>query len=310
MPPPCPASRLIHLFHRNTRAGSRRNIAAHYDLSNEFFALWLDETMTYSSGIFERPDSSLQDASEAKLERLCRKVDLRPSDHLLEIGTGWGSMAIHAAKHHGCRVTTTTISREQHDLAAQRIREAGLEDRITLLMSDYRDLEGHFDKVVSIEMIEAVGHEFLDGFFAKISSLLRPGGMAAIQAITIRDHEFPRYRRSADFIQRHVFPGSCILAVSEMMNSVARSTDMTLAHLEEIGPHYARTLLEWRRRFRARRREIAALGFDERFMRLWDYYLCYCAGGFAEGWIGTAQMVLAKPLCRHLPSVPPLTSPC
>ncbi|MBN1478602.1 class I SAM-dependent methyltransferase [Candidatus Sumerlaeota bacterium] len=293
-----PLRKIAHLLNRNSRRGSRRNISAHYDLSNDFFRLFLDETMTYSCAVFEREDATLAEASTAKLDRICRRLDLKPQDHVLEIGTGWGSFAIHAAREYGCRVTTATISREQHALATERVREAGLKDRVNVLLSDYRDLEGEFDKVVSIEMIEAVGHEYLDTYFSAISDRLRPDGMALIQAITIRDQEYDRYRRSVDFIRTHIFPGSCITSVSAVMASVRRATDMVLGDLEDITPHYVKTLLAWRERFQANADQVRALGFPEPFLRMWDHYLCYCAGGFAERWIGTVQMLFTKPRCR------------
>jgi cyclopropane-fatty-acyl-phospholipid synthase len=301
-----PLRKVAHLLNRNSRRGSRRNISAHYDLSNDFFQLFLDETMTYSCAIFEREDATLAEASTAKLDRVCRRLALTPQDHVLEIGTGWGSFALHAAREYGCRVTTTTISREQHELATRRVQETGLQDRVTVLLSDYRDLAGQFDKVVSIEMIEAVGHEYLDAFFAAVSDRLRPEGMALIQAITIRDQEYDRYRRSVDFIRSHIFPGSCLTSVSAVMATVKRATDMGLCHLEDITPHYVRTLLSWRERFWANADRVRALGFPEHFLRMWDHYLCYCAGGFAERWIGTVQMLFAKPRCEMNPTLQPI----
>jgi cyclopropane-fatty-acyl-phospholipid synthase len=301
-----PLARVQHLLRRNTRRGSRRNIHEHYDLGNDFFALWLDETMTYSSAIFEREEMTLAEASVAKLERICRKLDLKPSDHVLEIGTGWGSFAIHAAKTHGCRVTTTTISKEQRDLAVKRIAEAGLSDRVEVLLSDYRDLQGEYDKAVSIEMIEAVGHENLGTYFGAIADRLKPEGMAVIQAITMNDQEYDRFRRSVDFIQKHIFPGSCITSIGAMMGAVAKATDFRLFHLEDITPHYTRTLLEWRDRFHAKVEDVRALGYPERFVRLWDHYLCYCAAGFAERHIGVSQLLFTRAACRRAPLTPAL----
>jgi cyclopropane-fatty-acyl-phospholipid synthase len=287
--------RLAHWLNRNSRAGSRRNIAAHYDLGNDFFALFLDPTMNYSCGIFETPEASMEQASITKMEAICRKLDLGPDDHLVEIGTGWGGLAIHAARHYGCRVTTTTISREQHALAAERIRAAGLEDRIELLLKDYRDLEGQYDKLVSVEMIEAVGHQYLDTYFRTCSRLLKPDGLMLIQAITIRDELYPAALKSVDFIQRFVFPGGFLPAISAMSASLARSTDLQLLHLQDIGLHYATTLRKWRERFFASLESVRALGYPDSFIRLWEYYLCYCEGGFLERNIGTVQMLLAKP---------------
>jgi cyclopropane-fatty-acyl-phospholipid synthase len=289
------ASRFVHRLRRNTRAGSRRNIHAHYDLGNDFFALFLDETMTYSSGIFPRRDSTLREASIEKLDRICRKLELAPGDHVLEIGTGWGSFALHAAGTYGCRVTTTTISAQQHDLARQRIESAGLADRVELLQADYRDLEGTYDKIASIEMIEAVGHEYLDDYFGQCSRLLADDGLMALQVITMPDQRYDRYRRSADFIQRYVFPGSCLPSLGAITSSVGRSTDMQLVHLEDITPHYARTLRAWRRRFLDAAGEVRRLGYPDEAVRLWDFYLAYCEAGFAERSIGDVQIVLAKP---------------
>lgn len=284
-----------HAFQRNSRSGSRRNIAAHYDLGNELFALFLDDSLMYSSAIYAHPGESLEAAQRRKLERICRKLDLKPSDHLLEIGTGWGGMALHAARHYGCRVTTTTISREQHALASARIREAGLEDRVTLLLQDYRDLDGRYDKLVSIEMIEAVGHHYLPTYLGKCASLLTDDGLALIQAITIEDHRYAQALRSVDFIKRFIFPGSFIPSVSAILGEAAKASDLRLINLEDIGESYALTLREWRRRFFARVDEVRSLGYDERFVRMWEFYLCYCEGGFLERSIGDAQLLLAKP---------------
>jgi cyclopropane-fatty-acyl-phospholipid synthase len=290
-----PLLKLRHWLRRNTRAGSRKNIADHYDLSNEFFALWLDPTMTYSSAVFERDDMTLEEAQVAKLDRLCRKLRLQPGDHLLEIGTGWGSMAIHAARHYGCRVTTTTISAEQRRLALERIAAEGLDDRVEVLFEDYRDLTGTYDKLVSIEMIEAVGHQFYETFFSKCAELLRPDGLMAMQAITIQDRLYERARKTVDYIKAYIFPGACIPSVSALTSAAAASSDLTLTHLEDITPHYARTLRQWRETCTERADEIRALGFDERFLRMWEFYLAYCEGGFAERYIGDVHMVFRKP---------------
>ena len=298
-----PLRRVLHWFNRNSRNGSRRNIAAHYDLGNDFFASFLDETMAYSCGIFERTDATLQDAQVAKFERVCRKLQLSPTDHLLEIGTGWGGLAIHAASRYGCRVTTTTISREQHDWAAEKIQAAGLSDRVSLLLDDYRDLHGRYDKLVSIEMIEAVGHQFLDTYAAQCSRLLEPHGAMLLQAITIRDQIYEEALRSVDFIQRFVFPGSFIPSVSAITDSVRRATDMKVFHLEDIGPHYATTLRRWRENFLAGHEAVRRLGYPDDFVRMWDFYLCYCEGGFAERQLGDVQMLLTKPRCRLPPVI-------
>jgi cyclopropane-fatty-acyl-phospholipid synthase len=287
--------RVGHWINRNSKEGSRRNIQAHYDLGNDMFRLFLDPTMNYSCGIFEHEGATMKEASIAKMDALCRKLDLQPTDHLLEIGTGWGGLAVHAATHYGCRVTTTTISREQHALAAERVRAAGLQDRVTLLLEDYRDLTGSYDKLVSVEMIEAVGHHYLDQYFATCGSLLKPDGLMALQAITIADAFYEDALKSVDFIKRFVFPGSFIPSVSAMTSSIARSTDMKLVHLQDIGPHYATTLAKWRERFFENAAAVRALGYPESFLRLWEFYLCYCEGGFLERHIGDVQMVLARP---------------
>jgi cyclopropane-fatty-acyl-phospholipid synthase len=289
-----PLDRAAHALRRNTRQGSRHNIAAHYDLGNDFFALMLDPTLTYSSGVFEHAESTLEEASRHKLDLLCRKLELSPSDHLLEIGSGWGSMALHAAGRYGCRVTTTTISPAQHALATERVRAAGLGDRVTVLLRDYRDLHGRFDKLVSVEMIEAVGHEYYPAFFARCAALLRPGGRLALQAITIADQRYEQHRREVDFIKRHVFPGSCIPSVTALLQASTRASDLRPEHLEDFTPHYARTLAAWRDNL-SRRREAVERITDERFRRLWHYYLCYCEGGFRERYIGVVQLVMARP---------------
>jgi cyclopropane-fatty-acyl-phospholipid synthase len=300
--------RAAHVFARNTRGGSRRNIASHYDLGNELFALCLDESMMYSAAIFASPTESLESAQWRKLDRICRKLQLGPGDHVIEIGSGWGGFAIHAARHHGCRVTTTTISREQYEYASRRVHAAGLADRVTLLQRDYRDLTGSYDKLVSIEMVEAIGHQYLDTYFAKCAALLKQDGMALIQAITIEDHRYEMALKSVDFIKRHVFPGSFIPSVSVLQSAMARSSDLRLFNLEDIGPSYALTLRHWRERFRARLDEVRTLGYPERFIRLWEFYLCYCEGGFIERSIGDVQMLLTRPRCQRrefVPEVPP-----
>ena len=292
-------NKLWHALRRNTLQGSRKNIAAHYDLGNEMFALFLDDTMMYSCAIFDHPQASLQQASVEKLERVCRKLELHPGDHLLEIGSGWGGLALHAARHYGCRVTTTTISREQYQMTLQRVEQAGLGDRITVLCEDYRNLSGQYDKLVSIEMLEAVGHAYFDSYFEKCSSLLKADGLMLLQSITIADQRYAAAKRSVDFIQRYIFPGGCLPSVAVLGDAVARKTDMRIAHLEDIGPHYATTLKCWRERFMARLDGVRALGYPEEFIRMWEYYLCYCEGGFRERTIGTVQVLLGKPLNRR-----------
>ncbi|MGE0442771.1 MAG: class I SAM-dependent methyltransferase [Gemmatimonadales bacterium] len=281
--------RLIHTLNANSRRGARRNIRAHYDLGNDFFRLFLDETLTYSCALFERPDVTLADASLAKYDRIAELLDLQPDDHLLEIGTGWGGFAIRAAGRYGCRVTTTTISREQFALARERVRAAGLADRVTVLGQDYRDLSGRFDKLASIEMIEAIGPGQYRRFFEQGAALLRPGGRAAIQAITIADEHYERASREVDFIKRYIFPGSCLPSRAALAEA-ASGTGLDLVRADEIGVHYAETLRRWRVNLLANREPILALGFDERFIRLWEFYLCYCEGGFLERAIGTAQL--------------------
>lgn len=301
-----PLYRLYHFARKNTKIGSRKNILAHYDLGNDFYSLFLDPTMTYSCGIFETDQSTMQEASLAKYDRICKKLQLEPGDRVMEIGTGWGGFARHAVQHYGVHVTTTTISDKQFLFAKERIRQAGVQDRITLLKQDYRELKGQYDKLVSIEMIEAVGHQYVDIFFNTCSRLLRKNGMMLLQAITIRDQEFRRYIQSVDFIKRYIFPGGCLPSVRSMMASLTRTTDMTLFHLEDITPHYARTLREWRNRFFKNIEKVRALQFPETFIRMWEYYLCYCEGGFAERYIGDVQMLLTKPLCRRASLLPPL----
>ncbi len=293
---------------QNSRSGSRRNIAAHYDLGNEFFRLFLDPTMTYSSGLFDEPTSSMLDASLAKYDRLCQKLQLQPKDHVLEIGTGWGGFAIFAAQRYGCRVTTTTISAEQFTVAKERIEQAGVSDRVTLLNRDYRDLEGQFDKLVSIEMIEAVGHKYLKTFFGQCCELLKPDGMMALQAITIPDQRYDRYRRNVDFIQRHIFPGGCLPSVKTMHQAISAATDFQPIHFETFADHYAKTLSLWRNQFERNLSQIRQLAVDDRFLRAWEYYFCYCEAGFWERQVDVCQLVLAKPECRALIEVPAL--PC
>jgi len=301
-----PLRRILHRLNDNTHSGSRKNIAAHYDLGNDFYQLFLDPTMAYSCGIFARADSSLEEASMAKFDRICRKLGLSPGMQVLEIGTGWGGFAIHAAKHFGCHVTTTTISRQQHDHSAEQIATTGLGDNITLLLQDYRDLTGRFDRLVSIEMIEAVGHRHLPTYFRSCSERLKPDGAALIQAITMPDHHYDRYLAAPDFINRYIFPGSCCPSLHAIMEAVSRATDLRLAHLEDISPHYARTLQKWRDAFHANLEQVRGMGFDERFIRMWEFYLCYCEGGFAERFTGVAQLMFTKPLYREDPLLYPL----
>lgn len=300
------AMKAWNALRRNTRLGSRRNIAAHYDLGNPFFSLFLSDDLMYSSALFAGADDTLEQASTRKLARICEKLRLSADDHVVEIGTGWGGFAVYAAKTYGCRVTTTTISQEQHALACERVAKAGLQDRVTVLLSDYRDLQGQFDKLVSIEMIEAIGPQYMETYFATLGRLLKPEGLGLIQAITIEDHRYEQAVRAVDFIKRHIFPGSFIPSIAAMMAAKTRSSDLALLHLEDFGPSYAQTLHAWRGRFLQNREQAHAQGFDERFLRMWEFYMAYCEGGFLERSIGVAHLLLAKPGHRggsYLPGV-------
>lgn len=294
-----PIQKIFHWLHRNTRTGSKKNISAHYDLGNDFFEYMLDSTMMYSSGIYPTSKTTLHQASIHKLEAICQKLELQANDHVLEIGTGWGGFAIYAAEHVGCHVTTTTISEQQYQLALQRVKAKGLQDKITVLKQDYRALQGQYDKLVSIEMIEAVGHQFYDIFFAQCSRLLKPEGMMLLQAITIVDQRYQSAIRSVDFIQRYIFPGSCIPSTTVMLDSLTRSTDLRVYDLHDIGASYAKTLAAWRHNVHLHIEKIKALGYPQRFLRMWDFYLCYCEGGFAERALSDVQLLLIKPLNRR-----------
>ena len=296
-----PLIRGLHWVNRNTRKGSQKNIAAHYDLGNEMFEQFLDPTMMYSAAQFLSADDTLEQAQLNKLQRICQKLDLKPEDHLLEIGTGWGSMAIFAAQHYGCKVTTTTLSKEQFDYTQARIQALGLQEQVTLLLEDYRDLSGQYDKLVSIEMIEAVGHHFLPSYFKQCSHLLKSHGLMLLQAITIRDQRYEQAKNSVDFIQRYIFPGGALPSVQKMLEIVGRDTDMNLMHMEDFGLHYAKTLRVWHENFRRAHGRLTEMGYDEYFLRLWEFYLCYCEGGFLERSIGTAQLLLAKPAAQNPP---------
>ena len=289
------ALRAWHALRPNTRGGARRNIAAHYDLGNDFFALFLSPDLMYSSALWAGGDDTLEAASTRKLDAVCRQLELRPGDRVVEIGTGWGGFALHAAREYGCHVTTTTISREQHALASARVAEAGLGDRVALLLEDFRDLRGTYDKLASIEMVEAIGARNLDAYFERIGGLLRPGGLALVQAITIEDHRYAQALRGVDFIRRHVFPGSFIPSVAALVAAKVRAGDLALDALQDFGLSYARTLQAWRERFLAHLPQARALGYDERFLRLWEFYLAYCEGGFRERSIGVAHLRLRKP---------------
>lgn len=290
-----------HLLNANNRAGSRQNILAHYDLGNDMYETFLDPTMMYSSAIYPAPESTLEEAQQNKLEILCRKLDLRSDDSVIEIGTGWGGFAIYAARNYGCHVTTTTISDAQFKEAEKRVAAAGLADRITVLQRDYRDLTGKYDKLVSIEMIEAVGNGFLPGFFRKCADLLTPEGKMVLQAITITDQKYKQYVRGVDFIQRYIFPGGCVPSISRMVHLIAEKTDMVVRQIDDFGFDYARTIEDWLERFQHSYPMLQDRGYDERFKRMWEFYLCYCLGGFLERSISVVHLVATRPANRgHL----------
>ena len=289
---------IIHRMHVNWRSQSRRNISAHYDLGNEFFSHFLDSSMMYSCAIFPSESATLEEASRYKIDRVCQKLKLVESDELLEIGTGWGSLAIHAAANYGCRVTTTTISAEQYRHAVAAVEQAGLEDRVTVLNVDYRDLphllDRQFDKLVSIEMLEAVGQRFLDRYFSVCDRLLKPGGMMVLQTIVIADELYETYRRSVDFIQRYIFPGGFLPSVSDIRKRLSSITGLSVSNIDDISDHYPRTLRMWRDRVSANKHHLQALGYSKRLLRLWEYYFCYSEGGFLERSVGDVQFVLTK----------------
>ncbi len=290
-----PMHRLVHRLNRNSRTGSRRNIAAHYDLGNDFYRLWLDETMMYSCAFFERPGMTLAEASRAKLERICRRLELHPNDQVLEIGSGWGGFALHAAGNYGCRVTTVTLSRQQFELVRERIKVAGLTDRVEVQLADYRELHGQYDKLVSIEMVEAVGADHLATYFHMCDRLLKPDGIMLLQAITITDQRYKAALNKVDFIQKHIFPGGFLPSVTALTAAMTTASKLRTLFLEDIGPHYAETLSRWRQNFFEHLDAVRGLGFDERFIRMWEFYLSYCEGGFRERDISTVQMLIAKP---------------
>ena len=295
-----PINKWIHYNKRNTISGSRKNIFAHYDLDNDFYKLWLDPTMTYSCAFFSNESVSLQEASLEKLDRICRKLNLTPKDTVLEIGTGWGSFAVYAVKKYGCKVITTTISKAQFDYAKKLIIDEGYESKITIMMKDYRALEGQFDKIVSIEMIEAVGHEFIPKFFSKVSSLLKPNGLMALQGITYNDQNFEIYKNSVDFIKKYIFPGSCLISISQIADVIKTNTDLAIVDMEDITLHYAETLSRWRTNFISALPEVKKLGFSEAFINMWDFYFSFCEAGFLERNIGDVQLVFAKSTARNI----------
>ena len=298
-----PLHKAFHFLHRNSLSGSRKNISAHYNLGNEMFERFLDPTMMYSSGIFDQKEMTMEQASIAKLDRICQKLQINKNDSIIEIGTGWGGFAIYAAKNYGCHVTTTTISQQQYEYAREKINEAGLDDKITLLCEDYRNLTGKYDKLVSIEMIEAVGHAYYKSYFKHCNKLLKPEGMMLLQSITITDQRYHTAKKEVDFIQRYIFPGGSLPSVNVIAKNVAEHTDMRFYQLEDIGQHYTKTLCRWRTQFFSNITQIQKLGYSETFIRMWEFYLCYCEGGFKEHSIGTIQLLLTKPLCRREPAL-------
>ena len=295
-----PINKLIHKSRQNTIKGSKENILAHYDLSNDFYKLWLDPTMTYSCAFFSEPDTNLEAASIEKLDRICRKLKLSENDSVLEIGTGWGSFSIHAAKNYGCKITTTTISDEQYHYAKKRVVEEGMESRINVLNKDYRTLDGKFDKIISIEMIEAVGYEYISEYFIKVSSLLKPDGLMALQGITYNDHNFDVYKNSVDFIKKYIFPGSCLISISQIIDVVKKKTDLSMIDMEDITLHYVKTLSTWRKNFIKVMPEVKKMGYSQAFINMWEFYFLYCEAGFTERNIGDVQLVFAKSKARDL----------
>ncbi len=294
-----PFLKVMHKLNENSVRGSKKNISRHYDLSNDFFSLFLDKNMMYSSAIYKTRKTSLEDAAINKLNVICKKLKLKKTDHIIEIGTGWGGFAIYAVKNYGCKVTTTTISIEQYKFAKQKIKEAGLGRQINILLKDYRLLKGQYDKVVSIEMIEAVGYQFYDEYFKIISQLLKDDGDALIQAITIKDQRYSKAIHSVDFIQKYIFPGSCIPSITAIQNSLTNTTDLVINDVRDIGHHYARTLADWRKKFLKNKREIRKLGFDDKFLRMWLFYFAYCEGGFEEKVISDIHLHITKPGYRN-----------
>ena len=290
-----PILKCLHYLNQNSVKGSEINISKHYDLGNDFFSLFLDSTMMYSSAVFKNPHDSLYQGSIHKLETICQGLELTSQDHIIEIGSGWGGFAIYAAQHYGCKVTTTTISKEQYKYVSQKIKDLKLSHKITVLFSDYRHLKGQYDKLVSIEMLEAVGYQYYETYFKVCASLLKPQGLAVIQTITITDQRYEKAKRSVDFIQRYIFPGSCIPSITALQNSMTQSSDLKIYSIHDIGTHYARTLALWRERLFKNLKDIKALGFDDAFIRMWHFYFSYCEGGFEEKVISDIHLKLVKP---------------
>ena len=295
-----PINKLIHRSRQNTLKGSKENILAHYDLSNDFYKLWLDPTMTYSCAYFKDTNTTLEDASIEKLDRMCRKLKLSEKDNILEVGTGWGSFSIHAAKNYGCSITTTTISDAQYEYAKARVLEEGLESKINVINKDYRKLDGQYDKIVSIEMIEAVGYEYISEYFRKLSSLLKPDGLMALQGITYNDQNFDTYKDSVDFIKKYIFPGSCLISISQIIDVIKNKTDLSMIDMEDITRHYAETLNRWRKNFMSVLPEVKEMGYSKAFINMWEFYFLYCEAGFLERNIGDVQMVFAKSGARDV----------
>ena len=295
-----PINKLIHRSRQNTLKGSKENILAHYDLSNDFYKLWLDPTMTYSCAYFKDTNTTLEDASIEKLDRMCRKLNLSEKDNILEVGTGWGSFSIHAAKNYGCSITTTTISDAQYEYAKARVLEEGLESKINVINKDYRKLDGQYDKIVSIEMIEAVGYEYISEYFRKLSSLLKPDGLMALQGITYNDQNFDTYKDSVDFIKKYIFPGSCLISISQIIDVIKNKTDLSMIDMEDITRHYAETLNRWRKNFMSVLPEVKEMGYSKAFINMWEFYFLYCEAGFLERNIGDVQMVFAKSGARDV----------
>ena len=295
-----PINKLIHRSRQNTLKGSKENILAHYDLSNDFYKLWLDPTMTYSCAYFKDTNTTLEDASIEKLDRMCRKLKLSEEDNILEVGTGWGSFSIHAAKNYGCSITTTTISDAQYEYAKARVVEEGLESKINVINKDYRKLDGQYDKIVSIEMIEAVGYEYISEYFRKLSSLLKPNGLMALQGITYNDQNFDTYKDSVDFIKKYIFPGSCLISISQIIDVIKNKTDLSMIDMEDITRHYAETLNRWRKNFMSVLPEVKEMGYSKAFINMWEFYFLYCEAGFLERNIGDVQLVFAKSGARDV----------
>ena len=295
-----PINKLIHRSRQNTLKGSKENILAHYDLSNDFYKLWLDPTMTYSCAYFKDTNTTLEDASIEKLDRMCRKLKLSEEDNILEVGTGWGSFSIHAAKNYGCSITTTTISDAQYEYAKARVVEEGLESKINVINKDYRKLDGQYDKIVSIEMIEAVGYEYISEYFRKLSSLLKPDGLMALQGITYNDQNFDTYKDSVDFIKKYIFPGSCLISISQIIDVIKNKTDLSMIDMEDITRHYAETLNRWRKNFMSALPEVKEMGYSKAFINMWEFYFLYCEAGFLERNIGDVQLVFAKSGARDV----------